>query len=270
MAPRTKNTAATEVDDVHVESTESESKKRSQVEIWSPKDLNKELKEIQDTLKQGVKGIDVLPPNEKYTREVAACAQEILDDIARFKKGYTELYGGTKTKKSSSLKPRLCDKKLGKFAQEEFGVTLPSVNGFVVSETNALAPRMISLYVKKHNLNRKQFFELDDKLHALFNSPSINDHTRTYLDLTKARIAEKAAERTEPNESNSVAAVYCENGVYSMNYSALKIALSKFVVQSDDVLDEKLYEDELKAFADKLGQEHQEREELEKAKKQKK
>lgn len=260
MAPHTKN----------VDIEDSSSKTRSQVEIWSPKDLNKELKGIQDVLKHATKGIDVLPPNDKYTREVAACAQELLDDLAKFKKGYTDLYGDMKTKKSSSLKPRLCDRKLGSFIQEEFGVSLPIVNGYVVCETNALAPRMISLYVKKHNLSRKQFFELDDKLSDLFNSPSVNNPKETYISLTKARIAEKAAEREQPNESSSIAAIYCDNGIYSMNYSALKIALSKFVVQTDDTLDEHLYEEDLKILANKLEQEHQDREEIEKAKKQKK
>lgn len=204
-------------------------KKKS--EAWTPKELKQALKENKQFYRKVAVGLSVVPPNDQYVNETKQLAQELLDDIAQYEQDYKELYESTETKRVAGIKPKRCDRKLTQFFERYYKRRLPEVGNHGVCDLNRVAPRALCLYVKERGLGETQFFTLDEDLANLFNSPSIEDPSKTYLQLAQDRIdvirLERASKGVKTAPSSS-ADIIVDNGRITMNYSALKIITPKF------------------------------------------
>ena len=243
---------------------------RRKIKLWTPKDLKDELRDVRGQLKHITKGLSPIPHSDEYVDKTSKAAQDILDDIEKFERMYAELLEQTETKRTSGIKPRLCDKRLTDFLSRQFDVRLPELGKHGICDLNSLVLRAISLYVKQFNLGNTQFFSLDDNLLKLFRSPSINDPTKTYLELGHQRISELTANRAQANAGNkdyktpvAVAEIIEKEGNVTMNYSALKIIVSKFALDYD-LTDTEKYTHDLKDFAKVLQDKHEQYEEAKK------
>lgn len=202
---------------------------KKKIEPWTVKELNSKFKPLYE-LYDSLTNLHTLPNNSVHSEELKQKATEMKDKLDQFKKLYKEAFEQVETKRQTKLKPRFCDIKLTKMLGSHFQRSLPDTGKYGVCDLNRLVPRAISLYVKEKGLASKHFFTLDDALMNIFNSPSVQDPTKTYLDLGRERI-EKL--RLEPNyeHSTSSADIREDSGVVSMNYSALKIITPKFGVE---------------------------------------
>lgn len=204
--------------------------KRNRVSIWTPKELKKRLKDTTSTLKQVSSGLNPVPYNQEYVTQASTMADELLADLERFEKLYTDTIEGMSVKRTSSLKPRVCDIKLTDFLSSVYGVNLPTMDKYGICDVNILAFRAISLYLKENRLTASQFFTLDDMLLDLFTSSSVNDPDKTYLDLAKERISELSIQRGSAKKTAAAAEIIDQDGNVTMNHSALKIVVSKFTI----------------------------------------
>ncbi len=218
--------------------------KRVKASTWSPKELKKQLRDVYAVYKQVGAGLSTVPPNPSYTHDTSSLALEIVDDLARFERLYAEATNKTTTKRKTSPKPKLCDKKLTDFLSSTYGVSLPSMGTYGICDVNTLAFSAISLYLREQKLNNAQFFTLDDKLTQLFKSQCVNGTGKSYLAITKDRVAELDRERGDIPKTPSMAEVIEVNGVVTMNYSALKIIVPKFVVEYE-LVDPDLYSEDM-------------------------
>lgn len=218
--------------------------RRSKATVWSPKELKKQLRDVYNIYKHVSAGLSTVPPNPSYTHDTSTLALELIDDLTRFEALYAEAANKTTTKRKTSPKPKLCDKKLTDFLSSTYGVSLPSMGVHGICDVNTLAFSAISLYLREQKLNNAQFFTLDDKLTQLFKSKCINGSGKSYLDITKDRVAELDRERGDAPKTPSMAEVIEVNGVVTMNYSALKIIVPKFVVEYE-LIDPDLYSEDM-------------------------
>lgn len=231
----------------------------------NPKELKKALKENLDLYKRVSEGLPVLPMDEKYLSDTKSVAIELYDRTLEFISKYKDLYESTESKRSATIKPRYCDKKLTTFLSQHFKRYLPDNGQYGVLDLNRIAPRAISLYVKEKGLGETQFFYLDDTLRQLFESPSVEDPSKTYLQLAHDRISDIRAEKGY-NVSRSSAEIFTENNSIMMNYSALKIIIPKFGVKYD-ITDTNAYMQQLEEFNSYLEQLHLQHEENKKRRK---
>lgn len=238
---------------------------KSKIDPWDPKLLKKELKDNLELYKRVSEGLHVLPLDEKYSETTKALANELLTRTGNFLQKYKELFESTENKRVASIKPRLCDKKLTTFLSNHFKRYLPDNGQHGVLDLNRIAPRAISLYVKEKGLGETQFFALDDELKRLFESPSVENPSKTYIQLAQERIAEIRMER-DYKQSPSSAEIFVENGRVTMNYSALKIIIPKFGVKYD-LTDASVFVQQLEEFNKYLEQLHTQHEENKKAQK---
>lgn len=235
---------------------------KSKIEPWDMKELKKQLKPNEDVYKQISEGLHVVPPSDEYTNFTKKLAKDLLDKVAEFKEKYRELYESTETKRSASIKPRLCDKRLTNFLAGHFKRYLPDNGPHGVLDLNRIVPRAISIYIKEKNLGATQFFTLDLALKELFEHPSIENRDKTYIQLAQERIAEIRMEK-DFKQSPSSAEIVVENGKITMNYSALKIIIPKFGVKYD-LTEPGTYIPELEKFNQYLEQLHAQHEEAKK------
>ena len=238
---------------------------KSKIDPWEPKELKKQFKDNLDLYKRVSEGLHVLPIDEKYSESTKGLASELLARTQKFLENYKSLYESTETKRVASIKPRLCDKKLTIFLSGHFKRYLPDAGQHGVLDLNRIAPRAISLYVKEKGLGETQFFALDDALKQLFESPSVENPGKTYIQLAQDRIAEIRMEK-DYKQSPSSAEIFVENGRITMNYSALKIIIPKFGVKYD-LTDPNVYVAQLEEFNKFLEQLHTTHEENKKAQK---
>lgn len=210
----------------------STSVKRVKITPWTPRELKKQLKEVTSTLTQVSAGLKTITGDPSYVARTKSLASEILDDIARFEELYAATLGEMAIKREDKPKPRLCDIALTDFLSNKYAVSLPTMGMYGICDVNTLAFKAISLYLNENGLTQSQFFKLDNELQTLFNSPSVNDPTKTYLDLSKERIAELTSKRANTGTAvtSAAAEIIDNNGTITMNHSALKIVLSRFVV----------------------------------------
>lgn len=223
---------------------------RQKIEPWTLKDLKKNDKSAVEFATRAANGLNVLPPDDKYTANVRALATEFLQRVERLHEAFDELYDSTETKRVTSIKPRLCDRALTDLLSQHFMKHIPESGQYGVIDLNRIAPRAISLYVKEKNLGGSQFFTLDDALYRLFNAPSIEDKTKTYLQLAQQRIEQLHLE-SGYRSSPSSAKIDISNGRVTMNYSALKIIIPKFGVDYD-INNPQDYVQNLEQFAEHL------------------
>lgn len=238
---------------------------RSKSSPFTAKELKKELKENLDLYKRVSEGLPVLPMDDRYLSDTKSVAIELYDRTVDFINKYKELYESTENKRSATIKPRYCDKKLTVFLSQHFKRYLPDNGQYGVLDLNRIAPRAISLYVKEKGLGETQFFRLDDTLRQLFESPSVEDPSRTYLQLAHDRINSIRAEKGYI-PSRSSAEICTENGNIVMNYSALKIIIPKFGVKYD-ITDTGAYTPQLEEFNLYLEQLHHQYEDSKKKRK---
>lgn len=219
---------------------------KSKIDPWDAKELKKQLKKNLELYKHVSEGLAVLPMDEKYLETTKTLASELLKRTTDFIQKYKELFESTETKRTATIKPRLCDKRLTHFLSNHFRRYLPDNGQHGVLDLNRIAPRAISLYVKEKGLGETQFFCLDDALRQLFESPSVENPSKTYLQLAQERIAEIRMEK-DFKQSASSAEIFIENNRITMNYSALKIIIPKFGVKYD-LTDPSLYVGQLEDF----------------------
>lgn len=240
---------------------------KSKIQPLTPKELKKQFKDNISLYKKIADGLHIIPSDEKYIETTKELAQKQLIEINEILDEYKELYESIETKRVACIKPRLCDKKLTTFLSNHFKRYLPDNGQYGVLDLNRIAPRAISLYVKEKGLGETQFFSLDDSLKELFESPSVENPTRTYIELTQDRIAELQMEKNY-RKSVSSAEIFIENGRITMNYSALKILVPKFGVKYD-LTDPHTYMARLEDFNNYLQQLHDQYKENKKQQKKK-
>lgn len=238
---------------------------KSKINPWEPKELKKQLKDNLELYRRVSDGLHVLPIDEKYLETTKALAGELHTRTLKLIDDYKLLFESTETRRVASIKPRLCDKKLTIFLSGHFKRYLPDNGQYGVLDLNRIAPRAISLYVKEKGLGETQFFSLDDSLKQLFESPSVENPARTYIQLAQDRIAEIRMEK-DYKQSPSSAEIFVENGRITMNYSALKIIIPKFGVEYE-LTDPNVYVSQLEEFNKFLEQLHLAHEESKKAQK---
>lgn len=238
---------------------------KSKIDPWDPKTLKSQLKSNLELYVKVSEGIPVLPMDESYLANTKSIATELRTRTLKFLEKYKELFESTETKRVASIKPRLCDKKLTTFLSQHFKRYLPDNGQHGVLDLNRIAPRAISLYVKEKGLGETQFFFLDEVLKQLFESPSVENPGKTYIQLAQERIAEIRMEK-DYKQSPSSAEIFVENNRIMMNYSALKIIIPKFGVKYD-LTDPKLYVQQLEEFNKYLEQLHNKHEENKKEQK---
>jgi hypothetical protein len=236
---------------------------RKKIEPWTPKELKKEMKDVNDFVRRVEAGLHVIPPSEQYLNKTKDMARRYLELAEQVQKDYEELYESTESKRITHIKPRLCDRALTDLLARHFKKMIPESNQYGVLDLNRIAPRAISLYVKEKGLGLSQYFNLDDDLTRLFSSPSVEDKNKTYLQLAQQRIDQI---RAEPGykPSSSSADISVVNGTVTMNYSALKIIIPKFGVNYD-LSNPDDYVEPLQRFADHLEDLHNKFEEAKKS-----
>lgn len=231
---------------IEVEQTKTVNK----IEPWDLKELKKNLKANKEFYKKVAGGLHVVPPSEQYLNETKTRAQQLLDKIEAFEQKYELLHETTENKRSASIKPRVCDQRLTNLLYKYFKRYLPEIGNHGVCDLNRLVPRAISLIVKQKGLGDTNFFTLDDELTALFNSPSIEDPSKTYVQLLQERIAEIRSNPKFKHSPSSAEIMVAPNRI-TMNYSALKIIIPKFAVNYD-LTDVSQYIPPLEEFAKHL------------------
>lgn len=262
-------TMSTAVTQQSLSASEASNGSKSKIDPWEPKELKKELKNNIELYKRVSEGLHILPLDEKYLSETKNLATELLTRTTDFLAKYKELYESTETKRSATIKPRLCDKKLTDFLSRHFKRYLPDNGNYGILDLNRIAPRAISLYVKERGLGETQFFSLDAELKKLFESFSVENPSKTYIQLAQQRIDEIRMEK-EYKKSPSSAEIHISptDGNITMNYSALKIIIPKFGVKYE-ITDPKLYEAQLDEFNKHLESLHSSYEEQKKTSKKK-
>lgn len=247
--------------------TSSATSSKSKIDPWDYKELKKQLKDNIELYKKIQEGLHVVPHDEAYISNTKSLATELINRTIPFLEKYKELYESTETKREASIKPRLCDKKLTNFLAAHFKRYLPDNGQNGVLDLNRVAPRAISLYVKEKGLGDTQFFSLDEELKRLFDSPAIENPSKTYIQLAQDRIAEIRMGK-DYKQSASSAEIIVESGRITMNYSALKIIIPKFGIQYD-LTDPKQYIPQLEDFNKYLEQLYNQYEDAKKASKKK-
>lgn len=246
-------------------SSASEPKQVRKIEPWDLKQVKKSLKDVKIFYKKVAGGLNVVPPSESYVNDTKAKAQELIDRISAFEDKYEKLHVVTEHKRSNVLKPRVCDRKLTNLLGRHFKKFLPEIGNHGVCDLNRLVSRAISLIVKQRGLGTNQFFTLDDELTELFTSPSVEDPTKTYIQLAQERIA---LIRSAPDfkSSASSAEIMNLNGKITMNYSALRIIIPKFAIDYE-LTDVSAFVQPLEEFAKHLDMLCTQNDEVKKAKK---
>lgn len=200
---------------------------KKRAEALDSKELKKELKPNMEFYSKVADGIPIVTPDDKYTYETKELARLLLEKNNELMLEYKELYDSIQSVKVSNIRPKLCDKHLTDFFSKHFNRKLPDNGIYGVFDLNKIAPRAFSLYIKEKGLSTNQYFTLNDELRALFELPSVEDPSKSYLQLTQDRIHDIRMSKTFV-KSNSSAEVIITNTGITMNYSALKIATPKF------------------------------------------
>lgn len=219
---------------------------KSKDEPWTPKEMKKQLKSNLEFYKKVSEGLPVVPSDEAFIEDTKRIASELYARGTEYIAKYKELYESTETKRVTAIKPRLCDQKLTLFLSHHFKRYLPDNGQYGILDLNRVVPRAFSLYFKEKGLGETQFFFLDEPLRKLFESPSVGDPTKSYLQLAQERINEI---RMTPNHkpSASSAEIIVSDNRITMNYSALKIITPKFGVKYE-ITDPQQYVPQLTEF----------------------
>lgn len=240
-----------------------EVKGKTKIEPRSTKEAKKALKENLELYRRIAAGLPILPHDETYLTNTKTIAQELLTRTEAFLEKYDQLSESTETKRSAVIKPRLCDRGLTELFFRAFRRGLPVVGAYGVCDLNRIATRAFSVYVKANSLGEGQFFTCDDELERLFNSKTVSDPTKTYLQVALERIAElRNKDGYKPTTSS--ADIVTNNGRISMNYAALKIIVPHFGVDYD-LSDAARFIPQLEEFGNYLNEEHTQYEERKKA-----
>lgn len=241
---------------------------KRKIQPWTPKEIKEKFKPLKKEYKKIAQGLQIIGSNPGYIEATKALSQQLLDDVNKYIEAYIAAYEANEPKRHSSIKPRLCDKKLTDFVQRYYKVFVPSTpNGqYGICDLNRIIPRAISIYVKEKGLGETQFFTLDDELYKLFNSYSITNPSKTYLELAQERISEIRATSDYKHDPSS-ADIITDSGKTIINYSALKILVPKFGIKGYDVVNESMYVPDLEKIAKLLEDKNNNLKELKKASK---
>lgn len=242
--------------------SETVSTVKSKSEPWDHKTAKKQFKANLALYKQVATKPNMLCTDDEHLNHIKQLAQELADKAEKWLEKYKALHESTQTVKVSALKPKFCDKKLTTFFSKHFKYLLPENEKYGIIDLQIIAPRAFSLYFKDKGLNNGQYFTLDDELKELFNSPSIGDPSKTYLQLIHDRIHELRSKKDSKVTSSS-ATVTETNGRITMNFSALKVITNKFGVKYDFV-DPDQYISELQTFSNMLNALHDQKEQSKK------
>jgi len=153
---------------------------------------------------------------------LAEKATELLNLVDKYLEAYKDMYDSVDTKRVAAIKPRYCDKKLTDFLTSYFKIYIPDNGSYGIIDLNKNYSSCYFLYVKEKKLGDTQFFTLDDNLKKLFESPSVENKDKTYLQLAQERIAEIRSERIISILLLLLRSLLIMDRV-TMNYSALKI-----------------------------------------------
>lgn len=227
---------------------------RKRIEPSTPREISDAMKPLKAFYEKVSKGLKTIPADDAYLKRTKDMATELLERQKKIMEDYAELYESTKSKRAASLKPVLCDKKLTTFIGSHFGFKLPETAVHGIIDLNRIVPRAFSLYIKEKNLGNGQVFVLDDALKRLFESPSIEVPSKTYLQLSMDRInVIRATKDYKPSTSSADIHIDHATGKVSMNYSAMKIIIPKFGI-SYDITNPEEYIPSLTNFAKMLEQ----------------
>jgi hypothetical protein len=201
--------------------------KRSMKEPWDYKEMKKQFKELRDFLKKVSDGLHIIPNDQSHVDLMKINASEVLALVDKVLEEYKQLCDSTESKRTTKIKPRLCDKKLTTFLANYYKKYIPDNGVHGIFDLNTVAPRAVSQYIKDKGLGNTQFFTLDHELYTLFNSPSVENPSKTYIQLAQERITEIRM-TSGYEQSTSSAEILLDNSRITMNYSALKIIIPKF------------------------------------------
>jgi hypothetical protein len=190
------------------------------------------LKNNRATYTEVARGQGTIYSTDEHKLQVQACANEALALLDEFEAEYKRVYQSLLQSRTKKVTPKYVDIKLTRFFSEYFEVELPESGRYGILDIGATAHRAISIYIRENELNNKQFFKLDRNLRELFESPSLEDPSKTYLQLTQERVDELAKDKKEISPSCSN--IIHHDGEISMNVAALKILVPKFGRVSKD------------------------------------
>lgn len=194
--------------------------------LMTPDQVHNHFKDNRDVYTNVHQGLGSIYTTTEHTLALKALAGECLDLMSLFEEKYAEVYQSLNQTRTKKVNPKFVDLNLVRFLSDYFEVPLPESGKYGVLDLNSTAHRAFSVYIREKDLNNKQFFTLDEGLKKLFNSPSLEDPSKTYLQLTQERVDELAKDKKEITSSCSN--IIHHDGGISMNVAALKILVPKF------------------------------------------
>ena len=234
-------------------SASGSSKGKRKIAPRPPKDVKADFKDVGDWLGKCAKGLSALPSDAEYTSHCRDLANQLNTIIhEEILPEYKKRYEAVQPSREAGIKPKRCDSALTTFLFKYYRYSFPVSGTYGVCDLNKIASKAIAIYIREKGLGEGQFFTLDNDLYELFNKLSINGEGKTYLQLTQDRID---TIRNQPSYNRTSASAHIDiNGdKVSMNYSALKIILPKFVVNYA-LTDPDQYVPQLEVFANTLDE----------------
>jgi hypothetical protein len=220
-------------------------------DIIKPDEVHGRFKENRATYERVAEGLGSIYTSEDHKDKLKKCAQEALELMDLFEKAYTALYQSLDSSRSKKINPKYVDIKLVRFLSDYFEIPLPESGKYGVLDTNRTLHRAFSVYIRENHLNNKQFFTLDERLRSLFSCSSLEEPSKTYLDLTQERVdtLAKDKEKITPSCSNIIR----HGDTISMNVAALKILVPKFGLDYSPA-DADKYVNRIQEFVDLLDE----------------
>lgn len=218
-------------------------------DIARPEAVQSLLKSNKDFYEQGVKGFGTIYEPKSHDQLLKSKFREGVELIQEYTTKYKEKYDTLEVERAIHINPKYVDINFTRFISRYFGVRLPESGKYGVLDLNKVGYKVLAIYTREKGLKNKQFFTLDDELKALLNNPSLEDPSKTYLQVTQERVDDlaKTKDKLTPSCSNII---YHDDNI-SMNVSASKILVPKFGLDYSPA-DADKYVDDIKKFLDMI------------------
>lgn len=195
-------------------------------DLLRPEAVQSLLKSNRDFYEKGVEGFGTIYESKEHDALLKSKFKEAVALIDEINEEYSRLYHSLDTTRSVKINPKYVDVNFARLIGRYFDIEVPESGKYGVLDLNKVGYKFLAIYTREKGLKNKQFFTLDEELRALVESPSLEDPSKTYLQLTQERVDEKAAGKEKITASCSN--ILHHNGQISMNISASKILIPKF------------------------------------------
>lgn len=223
----------------------------AKVDILQPSNVRSLLKPVKLFYEEGVKGFGSIYSPATHSDKLKEKFQEGLSLLEEFSKKYEDVYSSVDSARSTKVNPKYVDLGFTRFISKYFNIKLPETDKYGILDLNKVGYKVLAIYTREKGLKNKQFFLLDDELRKIVESPSIEDPTKTYLELTQARVDELNKERDKV--TGSCSNIIHHDGQVSMNVSASKILVPKLGLDYSPADAEK-YVPQIKSLIDLLSE----------------